>query len=259
MSQTVADIRKRLQEADAAEFAVLERSLVADTRKGIAGALETARRRLEAEALEAKRIASLYAFQGELAGGGLAVGLDEVGRGPVAGPLTVGAVVLPEKPVIEGLNDSKQLTPEHREELSVRIREVAIAWTVQHVEPDALDAVGMTASLRFVFHKAVMAIEAQGIKPDAILLDGNPLRIDPRERSVVKGDAKCASIAAASIVAKVERDRIMCLYAREYPAYCFDSNKGYASKEHIEAIKQQGLCPIHRKSFCTAFVQETLF
>ncbi|WP_139653188.1 ribonuclease HII [Raoultibacter phocaeensis] len=259
MSQTVADIRSRLQQADAAEFAVLERSLVADTRKGIASALESARHRLEAEALEEQRIASLYALQHELAEGGLAVGLDEVGRGPVAGPLTVGAVVLPGEPRIPGLNDSKQLTPERREELSIRIKEVAIAWTIQHVQPDELDAVGMTASLRFVFHKAVMEIEAQGIRPDAILLDGNPLRIDPRERSVVKGDAKCASIAAASIVAKVERDRIMCLYAEQYPAYCFDANKGYASKEHIEAIKNQGLCPIHRTTFCTAFVQETLF
>lgn len=238
---------------------MLERSLAADTRKGIAGALETARRRLEAEALESQRIERLYAFQHELAEGGLAVGLDEVGRGPVAGPLTVGAVVLPVEPRIPGLNDSKQLTPEHREELSLRIKEVSIAWTVQHVEPDAIDAVGMTASLRFVFHKAVMAIEELGIKPDAILLDGNPLRLDPRERSAVKGDAKCASIAAASIVAKVERDRIMCLLAKQYPAYGFDANKGYASQEHIEAIKQKGLCPIHRKSFCTAFVQETLF
>lgn len=259
MNQTVADIRKRLQEADAAEFAVLERSLVADTRKGVLSAIETARRRLEAEAAEAARIDGLYSLERELAGGGIAVGLDEVGRGPVAGPLTVGAVVLPPKPRIPGLNDSKQLTAQHREELAAQIKEIALAWTVQHVEPESIDAVGMTASLRFAFLKAIGAIEGQGVSVDAILLDGNPMHLDSREVNVIKGDAKCASIAAASIVAKVERDGIMRRWAETYPAYGFDANKGYASKDHIDAIKEQGLCPLHRKSFCTAFTQETLF
>lgn len=259
MIQTVADIRKRLQEADAAEFAVLERSLVADTRKGVLSAIESARRRLEAQQAEAARIEGLYTYESELARGGVAVGLDEVGRGPVAGPLTVGAVVLPPEPRILGLNDSKQLTAQHREDLAAQIKETAIAWTVQHVEPDSIDAVGMTASLRFAFLKALGAIEEQGVSFDAVLLDGNPMRLDPREKNVVKGDAKCASIAAASIVAKVERDGIMCRMSERYPVYGFDANKGYASKDHIDAIKEHGLSPIHRVSFCTAFTQETLF
>ena len=97
------------------------------------------------------------------------------------------------------------------------------------------------------------------MKPDTVLLDGNPLHMDPREVNVVKGDGKCASIAAASIVAKVERDALMCEYARQYPEYDFSSNKGYASVAHIQAIKDHGLCPIHRASFCHAFTQESLF
>ena len=259
MMQTVADIKQRLTSADAEEFAVLERSLVADTRKGVRSAVEVAKRRLEATAVEAKRLASLYSYQEELADRRCCVGLDEVGRGPVAGPLTVGAVILPEHPRIEGLNDSKQVSPHDRVEMAAQIKEIALAWSVQHVEPDVIDAVGMTASLRFAFLKAVQEVEAAGNIPDVILLDGNAMHLDSREINVVKGDARCASIAAASILAKVTRDALMCEYAQVYPAYGFDSCKGYASKEHIEAIKRFGLTPIHRVSFCSAFTQESLF
>ncbi|MEG0070909.1 MAG: ribonuclease HII [Raoultibacter sp.] len=256
---TVVDIKSRLQNADAAEFSVLERSLKADTRKGVRDAVEVARRRLQAELAESNRLASLYEYQEGLAGCRLVVGLDEVGRGPVAGPLTVGAVVLPPKPRLAGLNDSKQVAPQCREGLSARIKAVAIAWAIEHIEADEIDAAGMSASLRVAFSRAVRAIEAQGISPEVILLDGNPLHLDDREINVVKGDARCASIAAASLIAKVERDRIMCAYAESYPEYAFEKSKGYASAEHIEAIKKYGLTPLHRKSFCTAFTQESLF
>ena len=117
----------------------------------------------------------------------------------------------------------------------------------------------MTASLLKAFRGALAVVESAGVKPDTVLLDGNPLHMDPREVNVVKGDGKCASIAAASIVAKVERDALMCEYARQYPEYDFASNKGYASAAHIQAIKEHGLCPIHRASFCHAFTQESLF
>ena len=262
MGPTVADIKRRLQEADEREFAVLERSLVAETRKGVLAALESARRRLAAEAAERERLASLYAFERELAaarGGSVIVGLDEVGRGPLAGPLAVGAVVLPDSPLIAGLNDSKQVKPEARELIAAQVKDIAIAWTVEYVEPADIDACGMTASLVTAFRRAVAHVEAAGVRPDVVLLDGNPLRMDAREVNVVKGDGRCASIAAASIVAKVERDALMCRYAEEYPEYGFDSCKGYASAAHIEAIKRYGLTPIHRASFCTAFTQPTLF
>lgn len=259
MGPTVAEIREKLQHADAAEFAVLERSLVADTRKGVRSAVETARRRIAAEQAEAQRLAGMYTFQAEVAGGRLVVGLDEVGRGPLAGPLAVGAVVLPEQPHIAGLNDSKQVKPERREEIAARIKQVALAWTVQYIESADIDANGMTASLVTAFRRAVAAVEAAGVSPEVVLLDGNPLHMDKREVNVVKGDGKCASIAAASIVAKVERDALMCEYAKQFPAYDFASNKGYASAAHIQAIKDYGLCPIHRASFCHAFTQESLF
>ncbi len=259
MGPTVAEIKEKLQRADAAEFAVLERSLVADTRKGVRSAIETARRRIAAEQAEAERLASMYSFQAEVAGGKLVVGLDEVGRGPLAGPLAVGAVVLPEQPHIAGLNDSKQVKPERRKEIAAQIKDVALAWTVQYIEPADIDANGMTASLITAFRGAVRAVEAAGVAPEVVLLDGNPLHMDSREVNVVKGDGKCASIAAASIVAKVERDALMCEYAQRYPAYDFASNKGYASPAHIQAIKDYGLCPIHRASFCHAFTQESLF
>lgn len=259
MGPTVAEVKEKLQHADAAEFAVLERSLVADTRKGVRSAVETARRRIAAELAEAQRLADMYSFQAEIADGKLVVGLDEVGRGPLAGPLAVGAVVLPEQPHIAGLNDSKQVKPEHREEIAKRIKQVALAWTVQYIEPADIDANGMTASLVTAFRRAVGAIEAAGVVPEVVLLDGNPLHMDTREVNVVKGDGKCASIAAASIVAKVERDALMCNYAEQFPAYEFASNKGYASAAHIQAIKDHGLCPIHRVSFCHAFTQESLF
>ena len=259
MGPTVAEIKLKLQAADAAEFAVLERSLVADTRKGVRVAVETARRRLAAQAEEAARLDGMYAFQADVAGGKLVVGLDEVGRGPLAGPLAVGAVVLPEQPHIPGLNDSKQVKPEHRETIAAQIKQVALAWTVQYVSPEDIDANGMTASLTTAFRRAVATVEQAGVAPEVVLLDGNPLHMDPREVNVVKGDGKCASIAAASIVAKVERDALMCRYAEAYPEYDFASNKGYASAAHIQAIKEHGLSPIHRVSFCHAFTQESLF
>lgn len=262
MGPTVADIKQRLHEADEREFAVLERSLVADTRKGVREAVERARQRLAAAAVERQRLASLYAYERSLAqgrGNEAIVGLDEVGRGPLAGPLAVGAVVLPPEPFIDGLNDSKQVKPEARERIAVQVKAVAVAWTVEYVEAADIDACGMTASLLLAFRRAVAHIEEAGVRPDVVLLDGNPMRLDEREVNVVKGDGKCASIAAASIVAKVERDALMCRYAEEYPEYGFDACKGYASAAHIEAIKRFGLTPIHRASFCTAFTQPTLF
>lgn len=258
---TVAEIKKKLQEADAETFAVLERSLVADTRKGVRSAVEVARRRIDAELREQERVRGMYAYEKHLAetrGGKVVLGLDEVGRGPLAGPLAVGGVVL-DGVFVEGINDSKQVKPEDRARIAEFIRASAPAWTVQYVDPADIDAHGMTASLKSAFRRAIEEIERQGVEVDVVLLDGNPLGIDDREVNVVKGDAQCASIAAASIVAKVARDELMVSLDRAYPEYAFAANKGYASPEHIEAIKTYGLTPVHRVSFCSAFTQPTLF
>ena len=258
---TVEDVKRSLAIADEREFASLERSLRGDPRKGVQQALEQARRRLAARRAELDRVAGLYAFERSLleGRGEVVVGLDEVGRGPLAGPLAVGAVVLPAEPPIEGLNDSKQVAPEARERVAARVREVALAWAVEYIDPGRIDEIGMTASLIEAFRCAVGRVEEAGVRPDVVLLDGNPLHFDPREVNVVKGDAQCASIAAASIVAKVDRDALMCRYALEYPEYGFESNKGYASAAHVAALREHGLCPIHRVSFCRGLLQEQTF
>ena len=269
---TIPEIAELLKDAGRQEFQAIERSLSGDTRKGVAALLKQARSRIEREEKEERRIAALYEFDaqwlarlnGESESNGeplrgVVVGLDEVGRGAVAGPLAVGAVVLLWDDRINGLNDSKQLTPAQREEIAGQVRTRARAWAVQYVDPSAIDRDGMSRSLRSAFKGALAQIEAQGIVPDVVLVDGNPLNIDPREVNVVKGDAKSASIAAASIVAKVTRDGLMCSLSAEYPQYGFQDNKGYASEEHREAIREHGLSPVHRASFCKGFLQETLF
>jgi len=259
MPQRVIDIKERLAGIDAKEFAVLERSLRADTRKGVKESLEVTRRRLATEQAEALRLQMMYDLEAAFAQGRLLVGLDEVGRGPLAGPLAVGAVILQKEARIPGLNDSKKLSPAQRERIASDIKASAIAWTVQFIEADAIDAVGISICLKMAFSRAVREIEEAGHNPAVLLLDGNPLGFDKRELAVVKGDSSCASIAAASIVAKVARDALMEEYALTYPQYDFDKSKGYASPKHIEAIRRLGLCPLHRRSFCSSFAQDRLF
>ena len=260
MPQTVVDIQQRLAQVDRAEFEVLERQLRADTRKGVQRALAVTRRRLEAAEAEAARIAALYKEQDVLSGGGLAVGLDEVGRGPLAGPLTVGAVVLdPSAPRIAGLNDSKQVPESHRPVLADAVKASSLAWAIVNIEPDRIDKEGMASCLRTAFSEALSQIETQGVQPDVVLLDGNPLHIDPREINVVHGDARVAVISAASLIAKVSRDAEMVAYDAIYPGYDFASSKGYGSECHRCAIAEHGLTPIHRTTFCRGIVQETLF
>ena len=262
MGTTVSEIKAMLQVADADELAALERSLVADTRKGVVQALQVARRRIQAEAAENARLEGMFAYQEELAatrGGGVIVGLDEVGRGSLAGPLAVGAVVLPPDVRIVGLNDSKQVTPAERRRIAEEVRACALACAVVYIQPAEIDTRGIGKCLVSAFQKAIREIEALGVVPDVVLLDGVALHMDPREINVVKGDGKCASIAAASIVAKVARDDLMCELAKEYPAYGWDGCKGYGSAAHIEAIKTYGLTPYHRVSFCSNLMQETLF
>lgn len=257
--QTAEDIIHRLRNADARKLAVLEKTVAADTRKTVQAALTAARKRVAAEEAEAARLASMYTYQEKLSEGRVLVGLDEVGRGPLAGPLTVAAVVLPLEHRITGLNDSKQLSAAERECIAAEVKAHAVAWAIEHVLPSDIDTYGMTRCLKMGFTRVVQAIESAGVVPDVVLLDGNPLHFDAREVNVVKGDAKCASIAAASIIAKVARDEIMVELATQYPGYGFESNKGYGSAAHQEAIRELGISPVHRVSFCTAFAQATLF
>lgn len=191
----------------------------------------------------------------ELAPEGIVVGIDEVGRGALAGPLVVACVALPDEPQIVGLDDSKKLSPKRREELAAQIDELALGVGIARVEPEEIDACGMTASLRVAMVRALAAckgdLAARGNDDDiaTVLIDGNPVHIHEGELCVVKGDGKIACIAAASIAAKVARDKLMCAYAQDYLAYGFESNKGYGSAAHIAALKEHGASSIHRRSF----------
>lgn len=223
-----------------------------DPRKQVMRAVEVARRRIEREEAERDRVEAMYALERELGGDGVVVGVDEVGRGALAGPLTVAAVRLPASPIVWGLNDSKQLTPSRREALAAQIADVALAIGIAHVEPASIDALGMALSLRQAMARAV---GDTGLDPDCVLIDGNPVHAHPAERCLVKGDARVASIAAASIVAKVTRDALMVAYDEEYPGYHLAESKGYGSAEHIAAMRERGLTPIHRVSFCGNFLE----
>ena len=242
--------------ADADELALLEAEYEGDPRQGLARAFAAAHRRLERDKEERARVERLYEIQLTAGEGAVVIGVDEVGRGSLAGPLTVAAVVLPPSPFVMGLNDSKKLTPARREEVALDIERHAVAIGIAHIEPRRIDAIGMSASLREAMSQA---IEATDVEPDLVLIDGNPVHVHPKEKCIVKGDAKVASIAAASIVAKVTRDRIMVEADARYPGYGFADSKGYGSSEHIAAIKERGLTDFHRRSFCMNFMQETLF
>lgn len=249
---TAREISATLADATLEEAPALIERYAQDPRAQVRRAVESARRRIAREEGERRRVEGMYALQRELGGEGLVLGVDEVGRGAVAGPLTVAAVALPDDPVIWGLNDSKQLTPARREALAATIADVALAIGISHVEPAAIDAVGMASALRQAMARA---IADSGVEPDRVLIDGNPVHVHPRETCVVKGDARVASIAAASIVAKVTRDALMTSLAEEYPAYHLDVSKGYGTPEHIAAIKELGLTPVHRFSFCGGFLE----
>ena len=207
---------------------------------------------------EQERLRALFAYErGLYAAGAIVVaGVDEVGRGPLAGPVSVGACVLDPQAEIPYLNDSKKLSEKRREEVAAMLREQARAWRVAHVPAEVIDARGIMSALKQAMREAVAGLP---LAPDHILLDGLPLRLWPTEQAIVKGDGKIACIAAASVLAKVERDALMRAADLQYPGYGFAHNKGYGTAEHSAAIRELGLTPLHRRSFCGEFVNPRLF
>ena len=173
-------------------------------------------------------------------------GTDEVGRGPMAGPLVAAAVILPKGLEIEGLNDSKKLSPKKRDQLYQVIKEKAIEVEVTFIDVESVDRLNVYEASKLAM---MTCIEKMKHKVDFILTDAMKLDIDIPYLSIIKGDAKSASIAAASIIAKVERDNYMIALDSEYPQYGFKNHKGYVTKAHLEAIKKYGVTDIHRKSF----------
>ena len=179
-------------------------------------------------------------------------GIDEVGRGPLAGPVVAGAVILPVDCDILYLNDSKQLTEKKREELFDVIMENAVAVGLGFVSPERIDEINILRATYEAMREAIGRLETA---PDLLLVDAVTIpEVSIRQVPIIKGDAKSISIAAASIIAKVTRDRLMCEYDRVYPQYGFASNKGYGAKAHIDALREFGPSPIHRRSFIKNFL-----
>lgn len=190
-----------------------------------------------------------FEFENELYNEGYTAvcGCDEAGRGPLCGPVVAAAVILPRDVIIEGLDDSKKLTEKKREKLFDKIKEVAIAYAVAEATPEEIDEINILNASMLAMRRAV---DALGIKADFALIDGNCSRgFEIPTKTVVKGDSRSYSIAAASILAKVTRDRGCLLLDGKYPMYSIAKHKGYPTKEHMDAVRKYGPSPIHRKSF----------
>lgn len=206
----------------------------------------------EALAAEMQRIEQMCAYEKENAAYLHICGIDEAGRGPLAGPVVAGAVILPKDCRIPYINDSKKVSQKRREMLYDVIREKAIACAVGIIPPERIDEINI---LQATYEAMRQAIASLGTQPDLLLNDAVTIpEVDIPQIPIVKGDAKSQSIAAASILAKVTRDRIMETYAQVYPEYGFEKHKGYGTAAHIAALKEYGPSPIHRRTFITHFV-----
>lgn len=192
-----------------------------------------------------------YEHEAFAAGYETVCGVDEAGRGPLAGPVCAAAVILPPDVQIDGLNDSKKLTDKKRRELYEVITQCAVAYGIALVDEKVIDEINI---LQATFRAMGEAIGALAVKPQLVLIDGNRAgQFGVPAQTIVKGDSLSASIAAASILAKVTRDRLMEQYAEEYPQYGFEIHKGYGTKRHYEALRIYGPCPIHRMTFLKKF------
>ena len=180
-------------------------------------------------------------------------GVDEVGRGPLAGPVVCAAVIMPldEDKIIVGVDDSKKLSAKKREELAEKIKQTAICYKIVEISEKDIDEMNILQATKLGMKRALEGLE---IPPQTVLTDGNmTLDIAFKQKSIVHGDALSYSIGSASIIAKVYRDALMDGYAKAYPHYAFEKNKGYGTAEHIKGIKEHGLCPIHRRTFTKNF------
>lgn len=249
--EKIADIRnewKQLREEELWGF--LERHQD-DDRSGVAALCAQAVKRIAAYEKELDRLEDMKRYEREFEAFGAVCGIDEVGRGPLAGPVVAGAVILPKDCDILYLNDSKKLTAKMRDSLYDEIMEKAVATGIGFASWQRIDEINI---LNATYEAMREAIEKCSIKPDILLNDAVTIpEVAIRQVPIIKGDAKSVSIAAASIIAKVTRDRYMEEMDQKYPGYDFASNKGYGSAKHIEALKQIGPCEIHRRTFIGHF------
>lgn len=232
----------------------LEQTYREDTRSGVQALIRRSEKQRETLEKETARIYQLQQYERDYENEGLICGIDEVGRGPLAGPVVAGAAILPKNCEILYLNDSKQLSAEKREQLYDVILEHAVAVGIGIVSPQRIDEINI---LQATYEAMRQAIEKLNPQPAVLLNDAVRIpQVAIQQVPIIKGDAKSVSIAAASIVAKVTRDRMMEQYEEVFPGYGFARNKGYGSKEHIEALQTMGPTAIHRRSFIGHFVKE---
>lgn len=247
MAEKISQIKEEFEAAKREEYNELFEKYSSDGRSGVAKIIEKYKKVIVNYENELKRLYNMSAFEREYEAYGYICGIDEVGRGPLAGPVCAGAVILPKDVQILYINDSKKLSPKKREELYEEIKEKAVAVKTAFVSPEVIDEINI---LQATYKAMRTAVNELAVKPDILLNDAvNIPELNYKQVPIIKGDAKSISIAAASIIAKVERDRMMEMYDEMYPEYDFAGNKGYGSAKHIEAIKKYGPCPIHRRSF----------
>lgn len=252
--EKIAEIKAVIEAADLAELPFLIEKYTADEREGVKKLLTKAQKKLDAYAKELKRTENMKIYERKYADFSYICGIDEVGRGPLAGPVVAAAVILPKDCNLLYLNDSKQLSEQKREELYEQIMEQAVSVGIGIVSHERIDEINI---LQATYEAMRQAVGKLSVTPDLLLNDAVTIpELSMKQVPIIKGDAKSISIAAASIVAKVTRDRMMVELDKFYPEYGFAGNKGYGSAVHIQALKEIGPCKIHRRSFIKNFTQE---
>lgn len=252
MTISITEMKRELQAACEDGLPAFINQYSGDERAGAQKLVETARKRLDAFHKERERIEVLKRYEKEYEAFGAICGIDEVGRGPLAGPVVAGAVILPKNCDILYLNDSKQLSEKKREELYDVIMEKAVACAVGYASPQRIDEINILQATYEAMREAISKLDPT---PDLLLNDAVTIPgVAIRQVPIIKGDAKSISIGAASIIAKVTRDRMMVEYDKVFPEYHFAQNKGYGSADHIQALKEYGPTPIHRRSFIRNFI-----
>lgn len=250
--KSVSKIKEEFEAASFQELSSLYEKYRQDERAGVQSLIRKYQKKEEDLAREKERTEQMKAFEREYESRGYVCGIDEAGRGPLAGPVVAGAVILPKDSPILYLNDSKKLTARKREELYDVIMEQAVAVGVGYASPARIDEINI---LQATYEAMREAVSGLSIQPDVLLNDAVRIPgLSIYQVPIIKGDAKSVSIAAASIIAKVTRDRLMAEYDRLMPEYGFASNKGYGSEQHIQALKKYGASPVHRRSFLTHFL-----
>lgn len=254
MEYSISEIKNMLQAACEDELPSFVKRFEADERSGVQKLLLAANKRYDAYEKEKQRCYELQAYEREYAAYSYICGIDEVGRGPLAGPVVAGAVVLPKNCDILYINDSKKLTEKKREELYDIIMEKAVSCGIGYASPERIDEINILQATYEAMRAAIanLSVTPDILLNDAVTIPGLPSTL--KQVPIIKGDAKSLSIGAASIIAKVTRDRLMVEYDKVFPQYDFAGNKGYGSQSHIEALKKYGATPIHRKSFIKNFV-----